>query len=388
MNQPLGMAPNRIRVVQLTNSFYLGGAEGQAVELLRSLRTRYDFRVAVLHDAGPLKDEVRELGFEPERFQPRGSLARPTIAPLIARMARWLKRERAEVIHIHDFFSTILGVPAAKLAGCKIIVGRLDLGHWHGPFRRAALAGLTRMADHVIVNAEAIRQLLTSCERLPPDRISVIHNGIDLGRFDRRLKEPPVSPIPKRGDAPVALLVANMNHPVKRQEDFLVALAHVRAQGCRLEGFLVGDGPRRPRLEALARELKLGAGVHFLGHRTDVPAVAARCSVGVLCSTAEGLSNAIIEGMAARLPMVVTSVGGNPELVSDGERGLVVPPQSPFELSAALADVVSHSRAALSMGSAGRAFVEAELSLARMADAHDRLYQRLAGVRAGRRPWS
>jgi glycosyltransferase involved in cell wall biosynthesis len=274
-----------------------------------------------------------------------------------------------------------VAVPAAKLVGCKVVVSRLDLGHWHGPLKRAALARLTRLADRVIVNAQAIRDKLTLREGIPVERISLIRNGIDLRRFDRALRQLPRAPLPQIGDAPAALLVANMNHPVKRQEDFLVALAHARIQGAALHGFLVGDGPRRPQLQALARELKLQGAAHFLGHRTDVPAVAARCTMGVLCSNAEGLSNAIIEGMAARLPMVVTAAGGNPELVAHGERGLVVPPESPFDMSAALGYVLDEPAHARRMGAAGRAFVESELTLARMAADHDRVYQHLGGWR-------
>ncbi len=377
MNELSGVAPHRIRVAELVNSLYLGGTEGQVVELLRCLRDRFDFRVAVLQLAGPLVDDVRGLGLVPQHFPPPRSLLHPLSAGLILRIAQWLRQERVELVHVHDFFTTMLAVPAARLAGCKVVVGRLDLGHWHGPLRGAVLARLTGMADHVIANAEAIRQQLIAREGIASDRVSVIRNGIDLRRFDQRLREQPALPIPETGDVPIALLIANMNHPVKRQEDFLVALAHARARGSPLQGFLVGDGPRRPGLEALAAKLRLGAAAHFLGHRTDVPAIAARCVVGVLCSTAEGLSNAIIEGMAARLPMVVTDAGGNSELVADGERGLVVAPESPFALSAALTQIVEQPTLARRMGRAGRSFVEKELSLARLAQAHEQLYQRL-----------
>lgn len=366
-----------IDIVEFTNSFYLGGTEGQVVELLRALPDRYRIRVAVLQAAGPLLEEVRQLGFAPRAFPPHGSLAHPNTALQIARIVRWLRQEKIQLIHVHDFFSTLLAVPAAKLAGCKVVVGRLDLGHWHGRFRGAVLARLTRMADHVVANAEAIRRMLIHKEGIPDARVTVIHNGIDLQRFDERMKAPLVSPLPPTGVDAIALLVANMNHPVKRQEDFLVALAHARAQGYPICGFLVGDGPRRQELEALARELGLEGGAHFLGHRTDVPAICARATVGVLCSTAEGLSNAIIEGMAARLPMVVTKVGGNPELIEQGKRGLQVPPCEPFDLSTALAWILSNRQAAQEMGEAGRRYVEEDLSLSRLVENHDRLYQQV-----------
>ncbi|HXN40815.1 MAG TPA: glycosyltransferase family 1 protein, partial [Myxococcaceae bacterium] len=97
MNELSGVAPHRIRVAELVNSLYLGGTEGQVVELLRCLRHRFDFRVAVLHLAGPLVDDVRGLGLVPQHFPPPRSLAHPMAAGLIIRIARWLRRERVEL---------------------------------------------------------------------------------------------------------------------------------------------------------------------------------------------------------------------------------------------------------------------------------------------------
>jgi glycosyltransferase involved in cell wall biosynthesis len=383
MRQPPSRPGDPIRLLEFTHSLYLGGTEGQVVELLRGLGSRYQLQLAVLLNSGPLVDQVHALGLTPLSFPPRGSLAHPQTALDIGRLALWLRRQRIELVHVHDFFSTILAVPAAKLAGCKVVVGRLDLGHWHGPLRRRALAQLTAMADHVIANAEAIRCLLVRREGISPDKISVIRNGIDLPRFDEQARRGPSAPLPNTAGEPVALLTANMNHPVKRQEDFLVALAHARAQGLAVHGFLVGDGPRRPELERLTRELNLEKAAHFLGHRTDVPALWSMASVGVLCSTAEGLSNAVIEGMAARVPMAVTSAGGNPELVAHRQRGLVVPPLQPFELSAAIGWLIENQRTAHRMGQAGRQFVEEELTLHQLVENHDQLYRRVVGRSEG-----
>jgi L-malate glycosyltransferase len=118
--------------------------------------------------------------------------------------------------------------------------------------------------------------------------------------------------------------------------------------------------------------------VHFLGHRADVPALYARADLGVLCSTAEGMSNAVMEGMAAGLPMVVTAVGGNPELVADGERGLVVPPLRPEALCEAFLKLLADPERGRRMGAEARTFVERELSLERLVRRHDALYQRVA----------
>ena len=118
--------------------------------------------------------------------------------------------------------------------------------------------------------------------------------------------------------------------------------------------------------------------VHFLRHRTDVPAVYQRATLGVLCSTAEGMSNAVMEGMAAGLPMVVTAVGGNTDLIADGVRGRVVQPQRPEELARAFRWLLEHPEKAKDLGAAARGFVRRELSLERMVQRHDALYQSVA----------
>jgi glycosyltransferase involved in cell wall biosynthesis len=372
------MGERPMRLVQFTRSFHIGGTEVQVLELLRGLPSRYQLQVSVLEDAGPLSSKLRQLGYVPEEFPLTGSLKRPNTAWQILRMAHWFRRNRTELVHVHDFYSTMLVVPAAKLAGVKVIVGRLDLAHWLDRTQYTALAQLTRLADHVIANAEAIRRMLVDKEGLPPSRVSVIHNGLDLPRFDQRVREGLHGPLPETGGAPVVAHVANMNHPVKRQEDVLEALALLKRDGLTLHAFLVGDGPRRPELERKAREMGVSDRAHFLGRRQDVPAIYSRVNLGVLCSTAEGMSNAVMEGMAAGLPMVVTAVGGSPDLIVDGERGRVVQPERPAELAHAFRWMLDHPKQARDMGAAARGFVRRELSLERLVERHDALYQQVA----------
>ncbi|MGQ0506110.1 MAG: glycosyltransferase [Myxococcaceae bacterium] len=371
------MTERRLRLVQFTKSFHLGGTEGQVVELVRGLQPRHDVSLAVLDARGPLLESVWKLGIIPKEFPLYGSLTRPNSAFQVARAAHWFRSVKAELVHVHDFYSTLIAVPAAKLAGCKVVVGRLDLAHWHGAVRRAVLAQLTRSADGIIANAEAIRRMLERSEAVESARIAVIHNGLDVQRFDERRAGGLAEPLPDVGGAPVVLHVANMNHPVKRQEDLIDAIALLRDRKELLHAFLVGDGPRRAEVEARAKTRGVANLIHFLKHRTDVPAIYAHARFGVLCSTAEGLSNAVIEGMAARLPMVVTDVGGNPDLIEDGARGLVVQPKDPDALARAFARLLHDSDEAARMGEKARAFVEQSLSLRQLVANHEAFYARV-----------
>jgi glycosyltransferase involved in cell wall biosynthesis len=368
-----------LRIAEFTRSFLFGGTEVQLVELVRGLTVRHEVHVGCMVAEGHLVDALAALNARPKEF-PLGERVLAAETPrVIGRIAGWLRKHRIDVVHVHDFSGTLVVVPAARLAGCRVIVGRLDMAHWQGPKRRAVLAALTRAADHVIANAACIREQLMREEHLPGDRVTVIRNGLDLPAYDARRKRGLLAPLPEVGSAPVITHVANMNpNPVKRQEDLLHALRLLRDGGTECHLFLVGDGARRPKLEALARQLNVADRAHFLGHRADVPAILARTRVGVLCSSAEGLSNAVIEGMAAGLPMVVTRAGGNPELVEHGERGFVVPVHAPQELATGLRVLLERREWARQLGKRARAFVEKELGLQQLIDNHERLYRVVA----------
>jgi glycosyltransferase involved in cell wall biosynthesis len=375
-----GGRPRRLRIVQFTNDFRVGGGEVQVLTLLRALPAHYHVEVHVLDARGPLLEETRSLGYEPHVHRLGGSLLRAGSVAEIVRLARHLARERVDVVHAQDFYATLVAVPAARLARVPVVVSRLDLVHWHGPARHLALAAASHAADAVVANCDAIRDLLLYREHIAPGKVTVIRNGLDVARFDAMRSAGTTAPLPSTAGAPVAVLVANMRHPVKRHEDFLHALARVRAAVPRVKAFLVGEGELRPELERLARSLRLGGAVHFLGRRLDVPAILARATFGVLCSRQEGLPNAVMEEMAAGLPVVVTDAGGNGELVRDGVRGYVVPVERPDALAHAMLRLISDPEQARRMGQAARRFVRKELSVEKMVAAHDRLYRRLARV--------
>jgi len=163
--------------------------------------------------------------------------------------------------------------------------------------------------------------------------------------------------------------------PVKGHTTLVEAAALLAARAPRIRFFCAGEGVLRPVLEKRLRDLGIEDRVVLLGHRSDVPAILARANALALCSSNEGLSNAIMEAMAARLPVVATRVGGNPELL-EGGRGVLVPYGDPRALAEAVLRISAAPDEARSMGRKGRAFVEAVLSLERMQTAHEELYRR------------
>ncbi|HVT25853.1 MAG TPA: glycosyltransferase, partial [Rhizomicrobium sp.] len=292
------------------NCLGLGGTERQLVELLRSVdRSRFDSDLCVINQVGELVPVVRSLGFSPTSFHLKGTLFRPNTAVQVARLAKRIRDEHAALVHCHDFYSNLLGSAAARLAGVPYIVSRRDLGAWIGPARAEALKFATRFAPTVLCNAEAIRERIVDHEGVDASRVVVVRNGLDLERFDREAAQAIAPPLPMLdGEGPIVVVVGNMKHAVKGHAELLVA-AHqvVRAvPECRF--LLVGDGELRPELERAARTLGLGDAALFPGERADVPALLSRCAAAVSASTSEGLSNAVMEAMAAALPVVATRV--------------------------------------------------------------------------------
>jgi glycosyltransferase involved in cell wall biosynthesis len=146
----------------------------------------------------------------------------------------------------------------------------------------------------------------------------------------------------------------------------------------------VGDGVRRPHLERCARQLGIHDRCHFLGHRRDGGAILARAALSVSSSHAEGISNAILEAMASRRPVVATAVGGSPEIVREGVSGFLVPPGAPAALARRILDLLADPSLRARLGAEGRAIVEHEFSLAQMRTSYDALYEELIGLKVPR----
>ena len=371
--------PTRVLVFQ--NRFLLGGQERQTVlNILTADRSRFEPVVACLRPDGELIPELAAAGIRPVVFDVGGSMARPRAALAVVRLARFLRAERIALVHAQDLYTNTLGTLAARVAGVPAIVTRVDLNHSVVGYKRPVLGWVSRRADRVLVNALCIRDLAIA-EGVEPDRIVVVRNGLDLVAFDRALARAPDPPIPEAGGI---ACVANMHHPVKGQVDLLLAMKEVLRERPDAHAVLVGDGVRRTHLERSARQLGISERCHFLGHRLDVPAILAQASILVSASYAEGISNAILEGMAARLPVVATAVGGSPEIVRDGVNGYLVPPGAPAALARRLADLLGNAARRRRMGERGRRTVEREFGVEQMRRSYDALYEDLTGLKVPR----
>ncbi|HEX8087358.1 MAG TPA: glycosyltransferase [Blastocatellia bacterium] len=369
----------RPRVLHLINSFEIGGTERQAVALLGRLnRERYDVKLAVLRNRGPFYKEIEGRFPNVPEF-PLTSFYNLNALRQLARLRALMVRERIDILHAHDFYAGMIGAAAARLAGARVIACQRHLKLSNRPAHEWGTRLTHRMAHRILVNSEAIRDHILSRDGAHAGKIVVIKNGISSAADSpetRGLRDSIRRELELDVDCKLVGMVARLQ-PVKGHRFFVEAAARVISKEPKAQFVLVGDGPLKSDIEDQAAKLGLKGRVRLLGDRADAAGLVASFDLLVLASLHEGLPNAVMEAMAAGVPVVATAVGGTKELIADGETGYLVPPADSDALSEritfALANVADRSRVA----AAGRRFISAEFGMGRMVKSVEKLYDEL-----------
>lgn len=347
-------------VVHVVGQLDMGGMEKLLVEFARHAdRDRFDLHFISLGKRGILSDEIEALGWPVTVLE-----TKPGLRPwLVIRLARLFRRLRADMVHTHNSKPLLYAGPAAKLARVRRVIHTRH-GQRFGASRRATAAfrlGALTANPVVCVSHDSAR--IAEEEGISPRRIRMIWNGIDVDRFHPNVlaESGPVVAIGRLSpEKDFATLVRAAGIAARQDPTFLLDVA--------------GDGVCMVELKRLVCELKLECTVHLLGQVRDIPSLLARGSVFALSSLTEGVSLTILEAMATGLPVVATRVGGNPEVIADGETGLLVPPGDPASLAAALLALRRDPARRRHMGEAGRARVEAHFDVRKMVAAYEAMY--------------
>jgi glycosyltransferase involved in cell wall biosynthesis len=379
----------RLKVVTLVRMFGEaggGGAERIARELLAALDPdRFDRTLCVSRPPAPddptgepIEADLRRRGVRVRFLSRRFKYDPFAWWPLL----RLLRSERIDVLHAHTFghnaWATVLG----RLAGVDVIVAHEHNWAFAGrPMRPLVDRRLiARGSDAIIVVSDDARRKMIEVERIPPSRLVVLANGVRaLPPGDGHAVR---AELAIGSDDPVIGVVCVMR-PEKAVDSLVRAAALLLPEVPRLRVVVAGDGPERPAVQALARELDVADRVLLLGDRMDVPDILAALDVAVLCSDYEGIPLALLEYMDAARPIVATRVGGIPELIEDGVDGLLVPPRNPPALAEAILALLRDRERGAALGARARERCRREFSVDATVERLQDLYEQLHAMRRG-----
>ena len=346
-----------MRILQVTESLEVGGAERGVATLANELRARHRVSVVCLKQAGALAASLdpdidvlcigKREGQDPQALW---------------RLVQLFRQERPDVVHAHDWGTYLDVMIAARLAGVPVVVhtvhGRyMSGGHgWLAILKRQLRHALERFvaarAGHIVCVSEPLREHVEEEVGIASTRTCTIHNGI-------RIDQAPLAAASLH--AGMTFIAVGRLAPVKNFALMIRAFAAARSVDPSLTLRIVGDGPERPALESLTASLQLSGQVEFLGFRSDIDALLRSADVFLLSSTSEGIPMSILEAMRCGLPVISTDVGGVATLVEQGVTGLLVP-------------VATDRDTGRAMGAAGHDLARQRFSIDAMVEAYEQLY--------------
>jgi starch synthase (maltosyl-transferring) len=364
---------NPRRIVYVITDLDVGGAEKCCAQLAMGLdRSRWQSSVCSLSPPGAMAERIAHAGIPVYSLGARHGGDAPWA---LWRLVRLLTQIQPVLVHTFLFHANVVGRVAASLAGTSHIVSSIRVAekryrhHW-------VLENVTcRLSDQVVCVSDAVAAFTRRHSRVPLARLTVIPNGIDTSTLlESRGLDRTVLGVPSHGIA--GLYVGRLD--VQKGVDVLLhALALAQRHSSGLHIVIAGAGPEQASLVDLARQLHIDSHVHFLGWRDDVPALLRAADFFVLPSRWEGMPNAVLEAMAAGLPVIATRVEGLTQLVRDGETGKLVGIDRPEELAEAMIELAGDRAARARYGRNAQEIARHQFSLSHMIAQYEQLYESL-----------
>jgi glycosyltransferase involved in cell wall biosynthesis len=344
------MSSSSLPLLLAVDSLELGGAERHVVDLARALRRRgYGVEVACSVTGG-LAEPLQAAGVPVWPLTRRIVKRRVSLA--YARgIRRLLKERRYDLLHAHIYASAVAAAIAIRGTALPLVITEHTEASWQTWWTRRVSRWAHRRARHTIAVSTPIQRRLIENDGVPPDLVSLIPNAVIPASDD----PPDLTSVLPNGwlEGSLVGIVARLQ-PEKGVADFLTAAARVSKLSPQVRFIVVGDGPLREELLALARRIGVEDRVRFLGYRTDARALVGLMDVLVVPSLTEGSPLIVLEAMTAGVPVVASAVGGIPDQVRHDKEGLLVPPGDTGALGEALLNLLRDPACARRLGEAGR----------------------------------
>jgi glycosyltransferase involved in cell wall biosynthesis len=368
-----GATPGRVRVVYMAHAFMVGGAEEMVLNLVRHLPERFEPMLCCIHQAGPIGEEIRSTGTPVAVLGLNPGVRRPFD---VAGIRRYLRETQPQIVHTFLLTASLYGRLAAILERVPVVIGT-EVNIYQRKQRHHVLAErlLMRGTARVIASAESVKDFYVKQVHADPAKVDVIYNAVDMDQLETSMsREEMRASLGLAPDAKVAGVIARLTE--QKGHRFLFealqrpALADVHV-------IVVGDGDLRDALVQAAAARGLAGRVHFLGARRDLGNLISAMDVFVLPSLWEGLPLSLVLAMGAGVPVVSTAVAGIPEVVQDGQTGLLVPPANAPALGDALERLFGNADLRVRIGRCAKAAVLPRFGVAGYVSVVTALYDRL-----------
>ena len=355
----------RIPVLLMARELHIGGSERQMTETAKALdRSIFEPHVGCFRPAGMRGDELRDAGVPVVQFPVYSYMSRGAVTGARA-IARYVRSHGIRIVHTWDYPLNVYAIPIARMFTKAVA---MSSQRSHRELIPPLYHRLTRLSDRfahaVVVNCEYLRRHLTRDERVPAKKIQVCYNGIDLDGF-RRIATPP---------RPLTIGVVCALRPEKDLRTLIGAFARVHKTSPEVKLVIVGSGNQLAILEQYAREAGVAADCHFEPATPEVPKWLSAIDIFVLPSRSEALSNSLMEAMACGCTVIASNIGGNPELVRDGDTGLLFQAGDPIALAAAIRKLIDNPALRQELAARGEAFIRSSFSVAAAAQRMGDIY--------------
>jgi glycosyltransferase involved in cell wall biosynthesis len=369
-------SPGMTKVLHVIDSLVPEGAEQLLIDILsKSDRTNHEYVVCCLASRGPIADEIEDLGI-PVCVIGR---TRKIDVRCYRRLKALIREFDPDIVHTHLFTSSFWGRIAAFRMGKMCVVTEHNTSDWKRWYHRVANRWLARITSKVIAVSDGVKSSLVQNDRIHPDRITVIQNGLSLDRMKANGSGSVLRREFKCDDDDIlAVTVASLTEQKGHRYLIEAAQQFVRNRP-NLKVACVGDGPLRKELEARVQARHLGDNVTFTGVRRDIRDILDAADVFILPSLYEGLSISLLEAAAMAKPIITTSIGTSEEIIQDGETGLMVKPCEASEIARALEYCADNRAQAIAMGKRASRLVRSNFSVEKTAREYEELYRDLLG---------
>jgi len=358
------------KILYIIDSLDHGGTEKQLVQLISHLnRDLFEPHLCTLKQSIGLYNQL-SIG---KVFLDFKSFASLSIFSSMKKLIEYIRNNRIDIIQTFFQDPFLIAALSRPFHSAYLVGSFRDLGFWRTRSESLKMRLGVPAFSGFIANSQAVKDHFSRVDRIRSEKISVVYNGFDIEQI-QSLSEKNIDNTPRQVG-----IVANLNRPVKRVQDFIEAAALIHKKAPDVCFIIIGDGHLRPGLEAQAKSLRIQHRVTFLGSQANPLEFINNFAVGVITSETEGFSNAIIEYMACGIPVVATATGGNPEVVKDGENGFLVPVGSIELLAERILQLLQepfHSQ----VGLRNKTKIFEEYSLPAMVVRYQNYYSKLLGL--------